>query len=147
MITLVVRILWRNRLALQQALNRLKGFLETVSPIFLFMGVIMQISLSLTYKDVNAAQPYRYYGPRQRMRPKRPKRPAITRLQQLRRRLRNIRSKILRRMDDVTLRMGDPAKYVKKMAEARHMKNEYNMLVRQVNAATRRHRAFMRKSK
>lgn len=111
------------------------------------MGVNMQISLSLTYKDLNAAQPYRYYGPRKRMRPKRKPKPAITRLQQLRRRLRNIRSKMLRRMDAVTLRMGDPSKYAKKMAEANHMKAEFNMLVRQVNAATRRHKATMRKAR
>lgn len=92
----------------------------------------MLISVSLTYADVNTTKPYIYRGPRKRRFGPRRKHLTRTQLQQLRKRLKNIRAKIISRLDSIHLRRGDPLKNAKKRSEAMRLKMEYNNLVRRI---------------
>lgn len=86
-------------------------------------------SLAVNYADVNSSKPVlRLHRPKKRFKPriKRPK--PNTPIKILRRKLSNIRSKIVKRLDDTTFRLGNKSNLPKKRMEANRYYREYKLL-------------------
>lgn len=86
-------------------------------------------SNSVNYADVNSTKPVlKFRRPKRRMKPrvKRPK--PNTPIAVLRRKLANVRSKIVKRLDDTTFRLGNKNQLPKKKMEANKYYQQYKTL-------------------
>lgn len=90
----------------------------------------MFISISVTYEDINSTRPKGYKVRRKTGRKLKKRRPPTTSKEKLAREVRNVRSKIKRRLDDITLRPASTKNPGKKRAELPALKQKYDNLRR-----------------